>query len=135
MAELEQSFEREALARHEGGAQLATRALKDADPEFVLAAIRTVVAGSAVIAPTATRDLFAHFTGRPAPAPAAYDTLTAREREVFALVARGLSNAEIAAREFLSEATVKTHVSRILTKLDLRDRVQLVVFAFEHGLA
>jgi len=110
--------------------------LKDADPEFLLAAIRTVHAGSAVIAASATRDLFAHFAdAAPQPAPPAYADLTEREREIFALAARGLSNAEIAAREFLSEATVKTHISRILTKLGLRDRVQLVVFAFEHGLA
>ena len=110
--------------------------LKDADPEFLLAAIRTVHSGSAVIAASATRDLFAHF-GAPAaaPVPPAYDELTDREREIFALAARGLSNAEIAQREFLSEATVKTHISRILAKLSLRDRVQLVVFAFEHGLA
>lgn len=110
--------------------------LKDADPEFLLAAIRTVHSGSAVIAASATRDLFAHFTdAAPQPVPPAYRELTDREREIFALAARGLSNAEIAAREFLSEATVKTHISRILTKLGLRDRVQLVVFAFEHGLA
>ena len=110
--------------------------LKDADPEFLLAAIRTVHAGSAVIAASATRDLFAHFAdAAPRPVPASYRDLTEREREIFALAARGLSNAEIAAREFLSEATVKTHISRILTKLALRDRVQLVVFAFEHGLA
>jgi DNA-binding NarL/FixJ family response regulator len=110
--------------------------LKDADPEFLLAAIRTVHAGSAVIAASATRDLFEHFAdAAPAPVPPAYAELTEREREIFALAARGLSNAEIAAREFLSEATVKTHISRILTKLALRDRVQLVVFAFEHGLA
>jgi len=110
--------------------------LKDADPEFLLAAIRTVHAGSAVIAASATRDLFAHFADTPArQAPPAYEQLTEREREIFALAARGLSNAEIAAREFLSEATVKTHISRILTKLGLRDRVQLVVFAFEHALA
>ena len=109
--------------------------LKDADPEFLLAAIRTVHAGSAVIAASATRDLFAHFSdAAPRPVPPHYSALTDREREIFALAARGLSNAEIAAREFLSEATVKTHISRILTKLDLRDRVQLVVFAFEHGL-
>ncbi|WP_448232004.1 response regulator [Microbacterium lacticum] len=110
--------------------------LKDADPEFLLAAIRTVHAGSAVIAASATRDLFAHFAG-PATAevPPPYAELTEREREIFALAARGLSNAEIAQREFLSEATVKTHISRILAKLGLRDRVQLVVFAFEHGLA
>lgn len=109
--------------------------LKDADPEFLLAAIRTVHAGSSVIAASATRDLFAHFAEAPKPVPEQYTTLTDREREIFALAARGLSNAEIAAREFLSEATVKTHISRILTKLALRDRVQLVVFAFEHGLA
>lgn len=110
--------------------------LKDADPEFLLAAIRTVHSGSAVIAASATRDLFAHFAGAaPAPVPPAFAELTDREREIFALAARGLSNAEIAAREYLSEATVKTHISRILTKLALRDRVQLVVFAFEHGLA
>ncbi|WP_431804527.1 response regulator [Microbacterium sp. bgisy203] len=110
--------------------------LKDADPEFLLAAIRTVHAGSSVIAASATRDLFAHFAdSTAAPVPAAYGDLTEREREIFALAARGLSNAEIAQREFLSEATVKTHISRILGKLALRDRVQLVVFAFEHGLA
>ncbi len=110
--------------------------LKDADPEFLLSAIRTVHAGSAVIAASATQDLFAHFAA-PAPAslPAEFGELTEREREIFALAARGLSNAEIAQREYLSEATVKTHISRILAKLALRDRVQLVVFAFEHGLA
>lgn len=110
--------------------------LKDAEPEFLLAAIRTVHAGSAVIAASATRELFARF-GEAAsrPVPPAFDDLTDREREIFALAARGLSNAEIASREYLSEATVKTHISRILTKLALRDRVQLVVFAFEHGLA
>ncbi|PKI90898.1 DNA-binding response regulator [Actinomycetales bacterium SN12] len=109
--------------------------LKDADPEFLLAAIRTVVSGSSVIAASATRELFAHFTAETKPVPSEFADLTDREREIFALAARGLSNAEIAAREFLSEATVKTHISRILTKLRLRDRVQLVVFAFEHGLA
>jgi DNA-binding NarL/FixJ family response regulator len=109
--------------------------LKDADPEFLLAAIRTVHSGSSVIAASATRDLFAHFAEAPKPVPPQYATLTDREQEIFALAARGLSNAEIAGREFLSEATVKTHISRILTKLALRDRVQLVVFAFEHGLA
>jgi len=109
--------------------------LKDADPEFLLAAIRTVHAGSSVIAAAATRELFARFGASTQAPPPTFAALTEREREIFALAARGLSNGEIAAREFLSEATVKTHISRILTKLGLRDRVQLVVFAFEHGLA
>ncbi len=110
--------------------------LKDADPEFLLAAIRTVHAGNAVIAASATRELFEHFTptgARPV-APVSFTQLTARERDIFQLAARGLSNAEIASGEYLSEATVKTHISRILGKLSLRDRVQLVVFAFENGL-
>jgi len=109
--------------------------LKDAEPEFLLAAIRTVHAGSAVIAASATRELFEHFgAGGAAAPPPAFDTLTEREREIFGLAARGLSNGEIASREYLSEATVKTHISRVLAKLALRDRVQLVVFAYEHGL-
>jgi DNA-binding NarL/FixJ family response regulator len=109
--------------------------LKDADPEFLLAAIRTVHAGNAVIAPSATRELFAHFDERASiEVPLSFGQLTAREREIFRLAARGLSNAEIASGEFLSEATVKTHISRVLGKLGLRDRVQLVVFAFEHRL-
>ncbi len=110
--------------------------LKDAEPEFLLAAIRTVHSGNAVIAASATRELFEHFGAAPVrQEPEAYGTLTDRERQIFELAARGLSNAEIARQEFLSEATVKTHVSRILSKLALRDRVQLVVFAYEHGLA
>lgn len=110
--------------------------LKDAEPESLLSSIRTVHAGNAVIAASATRQLFEHFGGARgvASTPPQWNLLTEREREIFALAARGLSNAEIAAEEFLSEATVKTHISRILTKLALRDRVQLVVFAFEHGL-
>ncbi|NEM89851.1 response regulator [Galbitalea soli] len=110
--------------------------LKDADPEFLLAAIRTVHAGTSVIAASATRELFEHFDSQPAAAtpPAAFGSLTARENDIFLLAARGLSNSEIAAGEFLSEATVKTHISRILGKLGLRDRVQLVVYAFEHRL-
>jgi DNA-binding NarL/FixJ family response regulator len=110
--------------------------LKDSDPEFLLAAIRTVHAGNAVLAPGATRELFQHFDSRAVapPPPPAFDTLTSRERDIFVLTARGLSNAEIAKSEFLSEATVKTHISRILAKLGLRDRVQLVVYAFEHRL-
>jgi DNA-binding NarL/FixJ family response regulator len=110
--------------------------LKDADPEFLLAAIRTVHAGTAVIAASATRELFEHLGDRPSPGaePEEVATLTPREREIFLLAAQGLSNAEIATHEFLSEATVKTHVSRILGKLALRDRVQLVVYAFENRL-
>ncbi|MFF1632989.1 response regulator [Leifsonia sp. NPDC058248] len=110
--------------------------LKDAEPEFLLAAIRTVHAGSAVIAAGATRELFQYFSASDPvkPQPPEFATLTTREREIFVLAARGLSNAEIATTEFLSEATVKTHISRILSKLGLRDRVQMVVYAFEHGL-
>jgi DNA-binding NarL/FixJ family response regulator len=110
--------------------------LKDAEPEFLLAAIRTVHAGTSVIAAAATRELFEHFDSQPGaqPAPVEFLTLTSRERDIFLLAARGLSNAEIASGEFLSEATVKTHISRILSKLTLRDRVQLVVYAFEHRL-
>jgi DNA-binding NarL/FixJ family response regulator len=108
--------------------------LKDAEPEFLLAAIRAVHSGTSVIAASATKELFEHFGGEQTAVPAAFDDLTAREREIFLLAARGLSNAEIAKSEFLSEATVKTHISRILGKLALRDRVQLVVFAYEHGI-
>ncbi|WP_223690424.1 response regulator [Leifsonia poae] len=110
--------------------------LKDAEPEFLLAAIRTVHAGSAVIAAGATRELFQYFSSSEPvkPQPPEFGNLTSREREIFVLAARGLSNSEIASTEFLSEATVKTHISRILSKLGLRDRVQMVVYAFEHGL-
>jgi len=110
--------------------------LKDADPEFLLAAIRTVHAGTTVFAAAATRDLLRRFEDRASArqVPSAFADLTPREREIFALAARGLSNQEIARHEYVSEATVKTHVSRILTKLGLRDRVRLVVFAHEHGL-
>lgn len=109
--------------------------LKDADPEFLLAAIRAVHSGSSVIAASATRELFEHFGVPATQRPAQFETLTAREQDIFRLAARGLSNAEIAKTEFLSEATVKTHISRVLSKLGLRDRVQLVVFAYENGLA
>ncbi len=110
--------------------------LKDADPEFLLAAIRTVHSGTSVIAASATRELFEHFNDRPTPGatPEEFRSLTPRESEIFLLAAQGLSNSEIATKEFLSEATVKTHVSRILGKLGLRDRVQLVVYAFENWL-
>jgi DNA-binding NarL/FixJ family response regulator len=111
--------------------------LKDAEPEFLLAAIRTVHSGTAVIAPSATTELFQHF-GERGPTPGDPEVLlrdlSMREREIFHLAARGLSNSEIAKAEFVSEATVKTHISRVLAKLGLRDRVQLVVFAFERRL-
>ncbi|MFT3661270.1 MAG: response regulator transcription factor [Gordonia sp. (in: high G+C Gram-positive bacteria)] len=108
--------------------------LKDAQPEFLLAAIRAVVDGNQVVAASATRRLFERHRPRSAAPGPEYDRLTPREREILVRAARGLSNAEIAAVEVLSEATVKTHVSRILTKLGLRDRVRLVVYAYEHGL-
>jgi DNA-binding NarL/FixJ family response regulator len=116
--------------------------LKDATPSDLLSAIRAVAAGEAVVAPSTTRRLLETVVHRlPDPgAGAAGDdpliaSLTPREREVVAAVARGLSNAEISAQLVLAEATVKTHVGRILAKLGLRDRVQIVVFAYEHGLA
>lgn len=111
--------------------------LKDADPEFLLAAIRTVYSGAEVFAAQATADLIRRFSQSPdrlGGEPAEFASLTEREREMFFLAAKGMSNSEIAAQEFLSEATVKTHISRILAKLSLRDRVQLVVYAYEHGL-
>jgi DNA-binding NarL/FixJ family response regulator len=96
-----------------------------------------VHAGTAVIAPAATTELFQHF-GERGPQPGDPDIhlagLSVREREIFHLAARGLSNSEIAKAEFVSEATVKTHISRVLAKLGLRDRVQLVVYAFERRL-
>ncbi|MFC7486913.1 response regulator [Knoellia sp. CPCC 206453] len=109
--------------------------LKEARPEFLLAAIRAVADGTQVVAAGATRAVFERFRERATATPGAdYKRLTPREREILLRAAQGLSNAEIAAAEFLSEATVKTHVSRILGKLALRDRVQLVVYAYEHGL-
>ncbi|MFF5228844.1 response regulator [Dactylosporangium sp. NPDC000521] len=111
--------------------------LKDAPPGQLAEAVRTVAAGDALLAPAVTRRLIDRFLRVPpvdTAAALAADRLTDRELEVLQLVARGLSNAEIAAALHLSEATVKTHVSRVLTKLDLRDRVQAVVHAYEHGL-
>jgi DNA-binding NarL/FixJ family response regulator len=109
--------------------------LKAADPDFLLASIRAVASGSQVVAAGATRRLWERFRTRPtAGTGPEYDALTARERQILARAAEGLSNAEIAAVEFLAEGTVKVHVSRILAKLGLRDRVQLVVYAYEHGL-
>jgi len=109
--------------------------LKESRPELLLAAIRAVADGTQVVAAGATQAVFERYRRRLATAPGDdYARLTPREREILLRAARGLSNAEIATAEFLAEATVKTHVSRILAKLDLRDRVQLVVYAYEHGL-
>lgn len=114
--------------------------LKDVLPMDLVASIRVIAAGDAVIAPSVTRrllDTFAHRLPRTAQTAAGGDVLaalTAREREVFAELAAGMTNAEIAARLVLSEATVKTHVAHILEKLRLRDRVQAVIFAYEHGV-
>jgi DNA-binding NarL/FixJ family response regulator len=113
--------------------------LKDVSPEHLIAAVQLVRTGDALLAPSITRRLVERFAPR---GPAARETglghdtaaLTPREREVFGLIARGLSNAELAATLTLSEATVKTHVARILAKLQLRDRVQAVVLAYETGL-
>jgi DNA-binding NarL/FixJ family response regulator len=108
--------------------------LKDTTPVMLRDAIRTVYAGNAVLAPADLSTLLdGEFKAR-APVPAGFSTLTDKEREVFTAVARGLSNSEIAGRIFASESTVKTHVGAILRKLDLRDRVQIVVFAHHHGL-
>jgi DNA-binding NarL/FixJ family response regulator len=112
--------------------------LKDTPPEQLVEAIRIVAGGDALLSPAVTRRVIAEFVRRPpAPsrqAPPGLDELTARELEVLGLIARGLSNAEIAAEAYVSETTVKTHVARILMKLRLRDRVQAVVFAYEHGI-
>ena len=111
--------------------------LKDAPPGQLAEAVRTIATGDALLAPAVTRRLITRYLRVP-PAPTAAalaaDRLTERELEVLRLLAKGLSNSEIAAALHLSEATVKTHVSRVLTKLDLRDRVQAVVYAYEQGL-
>jgi DNA-binding NarL/FixJ family response regulator len=110
--------------------------LKDAPPEALVAAVRAVMAGDALLAPAVTRRLVEGYAGRrrvPAQPPGLAE-LTEREREVFELVARGLSNAEIAGRLHVGESTVKTHVGHVLSKLELRDRVQAVVLAYEAGI-
>ncbi|HEX4790260.1 MAG TPA: response regulator transcription factor, partial [Actinospica sp.] len=112
--------------------------LKDVPPAELLTAIRAVHSGDAVVAPSTTRRLLDRFApmlpAADAATPPSLGGLTEREREVLILIAQGLSNAEIASRLVLSEATVKTHVGRILMKLELRDRVQAVVLAYETGL-
>lgn len=128
--------------------------LKDTRPADLMTAIRVVAAGEALLAPSVTRRLISEFARSPALGPAAaavpgpppaaagrgadsgtVATLTAREREVLCLVAEGLSNGEIAAKLYISQATAKTHVAHLLTKLDARDRVQLVIIAYQSGLA
>jgi DNA-binding NarL/FixJ family response regulator len=110
--------------------------VKDTEPADLLAAVRVVARGDALLSPSVTRRLIADIAARPGrpPARSELETLTEREREVLALVAGGLTNDEIAERLHLSPLTAKTHVSRILTKLDARDRVQLVILAYESGL-
>lgn len=111
--------------------------LKDMEPAELLLAVRVVAAGDALLSPRVTRRLIEEFATRPDPhrtPPAALDVLTQREREVLALVARGLSNTDIARELVISPATAKTHVSRVMMKLDAHDRAQLVVAAYEAGL-
>jgi len=112
--------------------------IKDSEPADILRAIRVVAAGESLLSPAVTRRVIAEFAGRPAPALArgpSLDPLTEREREVVGLVAEGLSNDEIAERLVVSPATIRTHVGRAMAKLDARDRAQLVVLAFQSGLA
>jgi DNA-binding NarL/FixJ family response regulator len=109
--------------------------LKDDPPEQLIAALRTVAAGDALLSPAVTKRVIRQFTRLPRPAaPKAVDELTARELDIFRLIADGLSNAEISQRLFISDTTVKTHVTHILQKLDLRDRVQAVVLAYQTGI-
>jgi DNA-binding NarL/FixJ family response regulator len=111
--------------------------LKDSPRGDLIAAVRAAAAGNAMLAPTVTRRLIEAFARRPpetSPAPSRLAALTAREREVLVLLARGGSNTEIAAALFVSEATVKTHVGNLLAKLGLRDRVQAVILAYETGV-
>ena len=107
--------------------------LKDDPPEQLIAAVRTVAAGDALLSPSVTRGLIARFTQeRREPRPPALDTLTSRELDVFRLIAAGLSNAEIGRELFISDTTVKTHVTRLLRKLGVRDRAQAIVLAYHH---
>ena len=109
--------------------------LKDDPPEQLLAAVRTIAGGEALLSPAITKRVIQHFTRlhKQAP-PRAVETLTTREMEVFGLITRGLSNAEIGRELFISDTTVKTHVTRLLQKLNLRDRAQAIVLAYQTGL-
>jgi DNA-binding NarL/FixJ family response regulator len=111
--------------------------LKRSRPEELIAAVRTIAAGDSLLSPSVTRRVIDRMAQQPLPdldAEAKLDELTRREREVLELIARGLSNREIAAQLFVEESTVRTHVKRIQTKLQLRDRVQIVIFAYESGV-
>jgi len=112
--------------------------LKDAPPEEIVAAVRIVASGEALLAPAVTRSVIEEFARQqpavPSAPPRAVEELTPREKEVLELLVRGLSNPEICERLVISDATVKTHVARILQKLGLRDRIQAVIYAYEHGL-
>jgi DNA-binding NarL/FixJ family response regulator len=109
--------------------------LKDDPPEQLIAAVRTVAAGEALLSPAVTKRVIKQFTRMPRPErPKELDDLTARERDILRLIAGGLSNAEIGENLFISETTVKTHVTHVLQKLGLRDRVQAVVLAYRTGL-
>ncbi|HKF33911.1 MAG TPA: response regulator transcription factor [Jatrophihabitantaceae bacterium] len=110
--------------------------LKDEPPEQLIAAIRTVAAGDALLSPTVTKRVIRQFTRIPRPTPPKeFDELTTREQEVFRLIANGLSNTEIARQLYISDTTVKTHITHILQKLNLRDRVQAVVLAYQTGIS
>jgi DNA-binding NarL/FixJ family response regulator len=113
--------------------------LKDAAPEEIAGAVRIVASGEALLAPAVTRAVIEEFARqppapKPRPLPRALDELTPREREVLDLLLQGLSNPEICDRLFISDATAKTHVARILQKLRVRDRVQAVIYAYENGV-
>jgi DNA-binding NarL/FixJ family response regulator len=108
--------------------------LKDDPPEQLIAAVRTVAGGDALLSPSVTRRVIAQFTRAHQQPPKAVETLTPRELDVFRLITKGYSNAEIGAELFISDTTVKTHVTRLLQKLDLRDRAQAIVLAYQTGL-
>ena len=109
--------------------------LKDDPPEQLIAAVHTVAAGDALLSPAITKRVIRQFTRIPRPAPPKeLDELTARERDILLLIARGLSKSEISQQLYISETTVKTHVTHILAKLGLRDRVQAVILAYQAGL-
>jgi DNA-binding NarL/FixJ family response regulator len=131
------TFDQDDIVYHAMKAGASGFLLKSAPPARLVDAIRIVADGDALLAPSVTRRLVEDFVRRPPPGqerPPAMDDLTERELEVLQLIARGLSNGEIAATLVVSEATVKTHVNRVFSKLDLRDRVQAVVLAYESGL-